>query len=54
MPSYSYEAIDNNGNFKEYLSNDSSVKNVLNEQELESCFDLNDYLKNVDAIFAKF
>ncbi len=47
-------AIDNNGNFKEYLSNDSSVKNVLNEQELESCFDLNDYLKNVDAIFAKF
>lgn len=47
-------AIDCNGNFKENLLNDSSVTEKLSKDELEECFNLNDYLKNVDAIFAKF
>ncbi len=47
-------AIDNNGNFKENLLNDSIVAEKLSNEELEECFNLEDYLKNVDAIFAKF
>lgn len=47
-------AIDNNGNFKENLFNDKFVTEKLSNNEIEDCFNLNDYLKNVDAIFAKF
>ncbi len=47
-------AIDNNGNFKENLLRDSQVTEKLSQEELNECFDLKDYLKNIDLIFAKF
>lgn len=47
-------AIDNNGNFKENLLRDSQVTEKLSQEELNECFDLKDYLKNIDSIFAKF
>lgn len=47
-------AIDNNTSFKENLLNDNQVLQSLSVEEIDSCFDLQDYLKNIDDIFAKF
>lgn len=47
-------AIDENGDFKENLLNDKEVTDRLSKEEVEDCFDMSAYLKNVDAIFAKF
>jgi adenylosuccinate lyase len=43
-----------NGNFKSNLLSDAAVLQVLNEQEIESCFDTEYYLSNVDEIFGRF
>ena len=40
----------NGGNFKESLRSE----NILSDAELEDCFDVNDYLKNIDKIFERF
>ncbi|HIN64118.1 MAG TPA: adenylosuccinate lyase, partial [Candidatus Obscuribacterales bacterium] len=40
-----------NGNFKDYLSNDPSVTKHLRKEEIASCFDPNEYLKNIDVVF---
>lgn len=40
----------NGGNFKEGMIKE----NILSTKELEQCFDLSDYLKNIDKIFDKF
>ena len=42
----------NGGNFKQDLSNDDSVN--LSSEELESCFNANDYLNNIDKVFDRF
>ena len=47
-------AIDNNGSFEQNLLNDKDIMDVLSKKQIISCFDENEYLKNVDAIFAKF
>jgi len=47
-------AIDNQGNFKENLLSDEQVTEKLSNEEIEECFEVQDYLKNVNAIFAKF
>lgn len=47
-------AIDNDGNFKQNLFDDNFITEKLSHQEIEECFKLDDYLKNIDAIFAKF
>lgn len=47
-------AIDNNASFKENLLNDNQVVQSLSVEEIDNCFDLQDYLKNIDDIFAKF
>lgn len=47
-------AIDNNTSFKENLLNDNQVVQSLSVEEIDNCFDLQDYLKNIDDIFAKF
>ncbi len=41
-------AFNNNGNFKE------GMKKHLSEKDIEECFNYNNYLKNIDVIFAKF
>ncbi len=47
-----HEAFNNNGNFKINLKNDSAVP--LSNQEIEECFNYNDYLKNIDKIYHRF
>ncbi len=42
------------GDFKANLQADDDVTNQLSAVEIESCFDTADYLKHVDAIFARF
>ncbi len=40
--------------FKELLLEDERITNLLNKKEIEACFDLKPYLKNVDLIFKRF
>ena len=42
-----------NKNFKELIRNDKKVRKYLNEKDIEECFDLNYYLRNVDHIFKR-
>ncbi len=48
------KAIDNNGDFEQNLLIDERVTSKLSPTEIAECFDVSAYLKNVDAIFAKF
>ena len=40
------------GDFKKELFNDKNVTAVLSETEINDCFDINSYLKNIDFIFS--
>ena len=42
------DAFNNNGNFKE------NMKKYLSEEEINECFNQENYLKNIDAIFKRF
>ena len=42
------------GNFKEELLNDKKVTEVLTKEDIENCFNMNEYLKNIDEIFGRF
>lgn len=45
-----FDAINSDGSFK-----DNIIKlNLLSKDELNACFDKNDYLKNIDTIFERF
>ena len=44
----------NGGNFKEALFKDEKVTGLLSHDEIEACFDVKDYLKNIDKIFERF
>ena len=44
----------NGGNFKQELLNDANVISKLNADELESCFNINEYLKNINTVFERF
>ena len=44
----------NGGNFKEQLLRDEKVMSKLSELELEQCFDVKDYLKNIGKVFVRF
>ena len=44
----------NGGDFKQGLRNDKEVSSKLSENELEDCFNVDDYLKNIDAVFERF
>ncbi len=48
------KAIDTNGDFEQNLLIDEKVTSKLSPAEISDCFDVSAYLKNVDAIFAKF
>jgi adenylosuccinate lyase len=41
------------GSFKELLLQDERVRKYLTPEELEACFDMNDYLRNVKKIFKR-
>lgn len=44
----------NGGNFKQGLLSDDEVISRLSENELEDCFNLNDYLQNINVVFKRF
>jgi len=44
----------NGGNFKEALVSDSNVNSKLTNDEIEACFSIEDYLKNIDKVFKRF
>jgi len=47
------KARDGKGTFKDNLRSLAGIKKVLSESELERCFDLDQQLRNVDAIFRR-
>ena len=48
------DAFNNNGNFLENLLKDEEIKKHLSEEEIKNCFNIDDYLKNIDYIYKKF
>lgn len=44
----------NGGHFKDALHNDKAVTNLLSNDEIEACFSVEDYLKNIDKVFERF
>ena len=44
----------NGGHFKDALHNDKVVTNLLSNDEIEACFNVEDYLKNIDKVFERF
>jgi adenylosuccinate lyase len=47
------KAWNKNENFRELIKNDKRVKKYLSEKEIEECFSLDYYLRNVDYIFKR-
>ncbi len=43
-----------NGDFKKSLLEDENILKIITKEEIEDCFDIKDYLKNIDKIFEKF
>lgn len=48
------DAFENNGNFKSNLENDEEVKKYLSSDEIENCFNKEDYLENINEIYKRF
>lgn len=49
-----HDAFENDGNFKLNLQNDEEIKKYLNIEEIENCFNMQDYLKNIKEIYNRF
>lgn len=49
-----HDAFENNGDFNANLKNDVEVKKYLSLEEIEKCFDTQDYLKNIEEIYKRF
>ncbi len=47
-------AMDNNTSFREGLLNDKEVMAVLTKEQIIDCFNRDEYLQNIDKIFARF
>ena len=47
-------AFNNNGSFIDNLLNDKDVLEKLSIEEVKACFNIQDYLKNIDFIYSKF
>ena len=48
------DAFENDGDFKNNLMNDKEVKKYLSSDEIENCFNTQDYLHNINAIYKRF
>ncbi len=46
-------AADNNGSFRDNVHADREIAKYLSSDEIESCFDLDYYMRNVDKIFKR-
>ena len=53
VQTHALEAL-NGGNFKELVLADKCISNKLTTQEIEDCFNPDDYLKNIDMVFKRF
>jgi adenylosuccinate lyase len=53
VQSHAMNAWQNDLVFKELVAKDPAITGKLNKEKLEKTFDLNQQLKNVDAIFAR-
>ena len=53
VQAHALEALEGN-NFKQTLINDKKVSSKTTIEELEDCFNTDEYLKNIDTIFSKF
>ena len=42
------------GNFKQELLSDKNVTSQLTTEEIEYCFNIKDYLKNIEQVFDRF
>lgn len=49
-----HEAFENDGNFKLNLEKDEEIKKYLSVEEIENCFNKEDYLKNIEEIYKRF
>ena len=43
----------NKRHLKEYIRENDKIKEVMSEQEIEECFNVNNFLKHVDTIFKR-
>ena len=48
------DAFENNGDFKAKLLKDDDVLNYLSTREIDECFNVEEYLKNVNCIYKRF
>ncbi len=48
------DAFNNNGNFQNNLLNDNEINAKLTKEEVQNCFNQQEYLQNVDSIYKKF
>ena len=48
------DAFENNGDFKYNLEHDDDILETLSVDELDECFNQNDYLSNIPKIYEKF
>lgn len=48
------DAFNNHGSFIDNLLNDKDVLEHLSVDEIKQCFNIEDYLKNIDSIYRKF
>ncbi len=48
------DAFNNNGSFIDNLLKDEEVISKLTPAEINSCFDIDDYLKNIEQIYSRF
>jgi adenylosuccinate lyase len=48
------DAFENNGDFKSNLKNDTEIIKFLSLNEIENCFNPEEYLKNIETIYQKF
>ncbi len=53
VQAHALEALDGGGGFRPRLEADPRVRAALGPQRLAACFDLQPYLRNVDALFAR-
>lgn len=48
------DAFENNGDFKQNLLNDKNIEKYLSKDEVESCFNAQEYLRNIEHIYSRF
>lgn len=49
-----HDAFENDGNFKVNLMSDKEVTALLSVDEINNCFNIQDYLKNIEEIYKRF